>query len=193
MMAATVLASCSKDEDANVIDEKQPTTTLTAKDIVGTWSFINPTAAEVVVEGSDKELVSSTKKEYTDKITSGNALLSDVITFKNDMTCTATRKQSNGSIVNFKGTYIVTNNRLVASYTGVENTSNLCVFNCSLEKKGNFIFLVMDKQTTIEKYTQILLFSQHLTSTQITSIKNSLAKFTTGISILRCPLKMVKK
>lgn len=192
LMAATVLASCSKDEDPNVIDEKQPTTTLTAKDIIGTWSFVNPTAAEVVVEGSDKELVSSTKKEYTDKITSGISLLSDVITFKNDMICTVTRKLSNGSIENFKGTYTVTNNRVVVSYTGVENTSNLCVFNCSLEKKSNLIFLVIDKQTTIEKYNQILLLSPYLTNTQIASAKNSLAKFTAGITKLRCPLKMVK-
>jgi hypothetical protein len=185
MMAATMLASCSKDED-NQIPQ------VTAQELVGTWEFQNPTLAEVIVDGSDMELVSSCKEEVAKEIASGTPMISEVITFKSDRTCTATLKHTDGQIENFKGTYTVANSRLMASYSGVESTDHKYVLRGALEMKEAAIYLVLDKQTTIDCYNNILS-KPDLSKDGIALFKGLLASFTTGISILRCPLKMVKK
>jgi len=171
--------------------EQTPTIYVTAKEIIGTWEFQNPTLAEVVVEGSDKELVSSNKKDITDGIASGSNMISDVITFKSDMTCTATETRSDGTIEAFKGTYTVTNGRLVVSYTGIDSHDHEFYLSGALESKGGSIYLVVDKQSMIDRYNQILS-DPDLSKDDIADFTNLRASFTTGISNMRCPLKMAK-
>jgi hypothetical protein len=188
MMAATVLASCSKDED-NQIPQ------VTAQELVGTWEFQNPTAAEVIVEGSNKELASKLKKDLTDEIATGKQFIEELITFKSDMSCTVTYDGGNES---YKGSYTVTNGRLSITFGAVHyignNTSYTenITYNGSLEKKGSDLYLVYDKQMALESFASMIA-DPNSSAEEIAEYKATIASITTGISILRCPMKMVKK
>jgi uncharacterized protein YcfL len=188
MMAATVLASCSKDEDANVIDEKQPTTTLTAKDIVGTWSFINPTAAEIVIKGTNSSLVNQTKKDLIGQL-ADNTTSTIVVTYKSDMTCVAV-DNSDGEVNNFKGTYSIVKGRL--------QTTLMCdgeefEIRGMLEKKGATIYINSDKQAFLDYFNRKLLTDKTLTSTDKADLLSTIANTKSGISEIRYAIKMVKK
>lgn len=180
-----MLASCSKDEDVQIPQ-------VTAQELVGTWEFQNPTVAEVIVEGSDMALVSDQKKYFSEEIASGNPLISEVITFKNDMTCTATSKHTDGRIENFKGTYTVANGRLKVSYSGVESTDHKIFISGALEMKEASAYLVFDKQSAMDSFNNILS-NPNLPKDEVDLFKGFLTSITTGISKMRCPLKMIKK
>ena len=182
-MAAAVFASCSKDDDK--------ASSVTAKEIEGTWEFQNPTAAEVVVKGSNSSLVDELKNSVLVDLDKG-PIISTAITFKSDMTCTGTEKKENGTIENFKGSYTVSNGLLNVKLTGVEYDDHSRSFYGRLEKRGTSLYFIMDKQSAIDSYSSILK-NPNLTADEVAMFKGLISGITAGISEMYCPLKMVKK
>jgi hypothetical protein len=172
--------------------EQTPTIYVTAKEIIGTWEFQNPTLAEVEVEGSDKELASKLKKDLTDEIGNGKSVIPEVITFNSDMNCTATQNRTDGSSESYKGTYAVINSRLSGKIFCAGNADLNRDLTGKLEKKGTDLYLVYDKQMALESFASMIA-DPNSSAEEIAEYKATIASITTGISILRCPMKMVKK
>jgi len=182
MMAVGVLASCSKDEE---------TSNLTAKDIEGTWAFQNPTLTEVVLKGSNAEVVKAMKEEYFGNLDK-DPIISAVITFKSDMTCSGIEKKEDESIENFEGSYSVSNGRISAKLTSIEHSDHSQIIFARLEKRGADFYLIYDKQSIIDNYNSILK-DPNLDLDDREMFKNLLSNFTASISEIYCPVKMIKK
>lgn len=183
-LAASILTSCSKDEDVKA-------EYATESEMVGTWTFQSPAAADVVVKGSDEAIVKKMRDEFQGSLGKGY-LMHITITFNADKTCDVTEIIDNNTH-KCKGSYRVENGRLYFQYKDLVTTDQSPLETGLLEKRNGGILFVWDRQCLIEKLNYFIASPTDVSDAERVEYKESLKVLTDKITEVYIPFKLVKK
>lgn len=183
LIISALFASCTKDDDTTTAN----TTPITAADLTGTWELQKIQASDVTVKGIDITLVNELKEGLPATMNESQ----QTFTFNGNMICTLTEKQGDKVTNTLQGAYTILNNRLNTILISLSENGAKYYYNVGIEKKDDKFFFVYDKISYLFTYGELLKNAK--TEDEKKIFQSKIARATTLISAIRCPILMVKK